>query len=94
MIEKVCIDGSFRHHYPPGSIPSISPAQVSSETLEMGEYAPLGAAHVHEFKMPTNTIPTSPFVAGARFKVEVVYTCDALAGEVLRREWDIEFRIV
>ena len=66
---------------------------VATELLELGEYEPLGTAQVHEFAMPVANIPTSPFAAG-RFKTEVVYSCEALEGVELRREWDIEFRIV
>ena len=63
---------------------------VANETLEMGEFDTPGT---HEFQMPTANIPNSAFAAG-RFKTEVLYTCDRLEGEVLRREWDIEFSIV
>ena len=66
---------------------------VATERLELGEFAPVGHARIHEYAMPRAEIPTSPFAKG-RFKTEVEYTCDGLPGVVLRREEDIEFSII
>lgn len=66
---------------------------VATEHLELGVYAPDSDATTHKFAMPKAVIPSTAFAKG-RFRTEVEYTCDALPGEVLRKEEEIEYSIV
>ena len=94
----------FRVHAPIGQVKRTTTTAmrimgtwqvVSTEMLEMGEYEPRGARHIHEFHMPKAVIPSTPFAKG-RFKTEVEYVgCNPGGDEVLlRKEEDIEFTIV